>query len=130
MGIRHLTGDLSMSSTWKKLIDELAGEKADLILERGGMGVQYVPFDERFYGYVLNRLWGIVSEDGGVILIQGPTTHALRQTGIRFKEWVNLLQSNGVNAVFSEGEDELGFDYASLKLVRTPESSTLLPVLK
>lgn len=130
MGIRYLTGDLNMSSTWKRLIDELAGKRADLILERGGMGVQYVPANERFYGYVLNRLWEIVSENGGVILIQCPTTHTLKQTGIRFKEWVNLLQSNGVNVVFSEGGDELGFDYASLKLVRTLESPMLLPVLR
>lgn len=129
MGIEHIPGDLGIPETWKRLARKLAGRKADLIIERGGMGTAYIPTDERFYGYVLNRIWENISENEGVILIQGTTTHSLRQAGIRFNEWVDLIKGQGVNTVFSEGNDNLGFDYAYLKLVRTPQSPAILPLL-
>ncbi|QQG41851.1 MAG: hypothetical protein HYV90_00865 [Candidatus Woesebacteria bacterium] len=130
MGIKHVPGDLSQPASWKTLKETLGGRKANLILERGGMGVQSLPFNENFYGYVFNRLWEIVSEDGGTILIQGSTTHALEQTGIRVKEWVDLLKSNGVDVVLDVGEDDFGFDYTTLKIVKTPESPKKLPLLR
>lgn len=130
LGVKHLEGDLSVTSTWKNLKDKLKGKRADLILSRSGMGIHHVPFNEKYYAYVLNRLWEMVSENDGVILIQAPIINTLKRLDIRIGEWVNLLKANNIDVVFSEGGDDLGFDYARIKIVRSPESPKSLPFLK
>jgi hypothetical protein len=117
----QLPGDILESSTWKKIEDQLQGRKANLIMARPIGGYDCIPKDSRIYAALLNKAWGLLNKDGGILLVE-VLTDFYSQTG----KMVNEFRKNGIEV--SDGMS-LGHTY-SMKIVRAPNSPDKLPFPK
>ena len=69
LGITQISGGLTTSKSLKEVEKALAGRKADLILERGGLGVDFLPFHPMFYAVNMQRIWNMLNSENGIILM-------------------------------------------------------------
>lgn len=123
MGITQLTGDLVQGSTWKKIQDSLGVKKADLILERGAGGIYNLPFNERLFAAMLGKMWNMLTNENGTMIIQTPSPSSLDIYGIRFPQWLQSLNKIPAHV------DIMNAHYTILKIIKTPDSPQHLPQL-
>ncbi len=126
LGIQHLVGDISRSFTWQAIEDRLDGDKADLILERGAGGLDYIPKHRRFYGIVLKKAWTLLSAHDGLMLIQTPTTATLKSLDVDVYSWLDLLTRNRIEAEYAPVASDFG---GALRISKTIDSPPQLPLL-
>lgn len=119
LGITQIAGDLTTATTWRSLEAEMAGRKADLILERAIGGLDVLPVHSAYYRYAMSKLWGMLSPEKGILLMEVPF-YALESVGIVLEHWTQDLRNNNVFAEFEN-------DTSTLCLIRTPDSPLLLP---
>lgn len=129
LGITQITGDLIQGSTWKKIQDALGERKVDLIMERGAGGVCGLPLNETLYAAMLSKMWRMLSRENGTMLIQTPSPSALEKYGIRYPEWIQLLNEIVVSNRIAAGIDTQKPHCDFLKIVKTPNSPEELPHL-
>lgn len=115
LGISHLTGDLNDFQTWKRVHQDLAGRKADLIMERGIIGLEYLPINGRYYAYALGNMWDMLSSDNGVIIAEIPNQTRTSDAKIDIKKWTEMLQQHNIDVVY-ESRGRYG---GAIKLVKT-----------
>jgi|SRR5882724_70294 len=123
LGIKQLKGDLTERKTWEILEGEMKGQKADLIIERGLGGVDYLPNHGRFYGPALQRVWKMTSKNYGTILLDSPSDLVLGRVGYSKKGWVDLLEKQGIEA---KSEN----DRSTIRIVKKPNSPEKLPFIE
>lgn len=131
LGITQLTADLSVSKGWRLLKEELAGRKADLIIERGFGGLEYLPKHPFFYRYALQQSWANLNNEG-IMLFQNPGLCIVNITKIvdwqkafkdeeeAFARWKEMLKRQHIK-VDSDPYDN------TLLMVRSPQSPQTLP---
>lgn len=117
--VKQIRGDISRSSTWDEIEKHLQGHKADLIIERAGRGVDYLPRNPNFYAILLNKAWSLQNSDNGVLLAQVPD--GLEAQAAKMID--NFKNINEMDA--SIGGSPYGF--LSIKIVKTPNSPIKLP---
>lgn len=100
LNIEQLAGDITEASTWREINARLQGRKADLIMERATMGLAYIPIHPKFYSIAINKAWQMLSEQGGMILAQVPSSEMLHSHNIPFKKWIEYLRENGIDASY------------------------------
>lgn len=123
LGVQQITGDLMDTKTWAKLRKSLNGKKADLILETGMAGWNFMPRDVNFYGLMLNRAWNLLSENGGILLAEIPTSLTLAEAGVDMPSWRSNLDNAGVTYAYDNA-----FENGYLRINKTPNSPERLPL--
>jgi hypothetical protein len=98
MNIQQLQGDVLTSSTWKRLENSLDGRKADLVMERALGGLICIPVHKDFYAYAVSKMWNMLSDQEGVLLIQTPGIDKLESVDVFVPEWVEQLNESGIKA--------------------------------
>lgn len=97
LNIQQIAGDIMKSSTWDNIGMVLGDRKADLILERGELGLIYLPGGFKFYAAIIDKMWNLLSGENGMLLMQ-----------IRYNNdmmsWVNSLRRKGVEAHYGYGK--------------------------
>lgn len=126
-GIHHISGDLSDTSTWKNINQKMEGRKAHLILERGDGGLADVPVDQAYYIYSLNRMWDMLSNDNGVMLLQVPFESILNTLHIPMDQWITHLNTHNVEARYESNKD---IDKGALMIIKKNASPEKLPFLE
>lgn len=126
-GISCLSGDLNKSLTWKGIRRWLGNRKADLIMERGYGGLQYIPTRLSYQRVVLAKLWDMLNPDGGTMVLQTPPEDILERRGTPVEKWLNLLDESAIENDFAPSFTSLDGNvrYGMLKLVRNPAVDTL-----
>lgn len=118
LGIHQIAGNVMMPSTWNRIGAKLKNRKADLIMERGGLGLIYIPDSLRFYAIMANKMWDILSPDNGMLLLQ-----------IRYNDaigpWVDYLNNRNITVHFCYGVSM----YPLLRIDKNPNSPSKLPFL-
>jgi hypothetical protein len=120
LGLVQLAGDLTKSSTWRALKDETEGIGADLILERSVLGVNVLPIHSIYYAYAIAKVWGLMSPDHSVALIDLPGTFELKKAGVDILEWTENLRQSGIDTAVDNNQ-------RTLLLHRDPSSPAILP---
>lgn len=126
-GLTHIVGDLTYRHTWTLIEEALAGEQADLILERAVAGLDIFPRHPVFMLSCTRRLWRMLRNEGGTLLAQVPSND-FKHKPFLFKhldEWVKWLQEQGIDA--SIHPDIVNF-YRILKITRHPSNPPKFPV--
>ncbi len=118
LGIHQIAGDITRSSTWDRIDVELKGRKADLIMERAGLGLFYVSNNIRFYAIMISKMWNLLASDNGMILVQVRYNKILEQ-------WVKHLSMKGISVSYA-------FDgwMPVIRINKSPNSPAKLPFLK
>lgn len=98
LGVSHVSGDLSAIATWNKLEEELGEQKADLIVERGIAGCNFLPKNELYLLFAMRRIWKMLSSDSGVFI--GQSYHFNYDF---ISEWIRKARSVNVDAKHSNG---------------------------
>lgn len=115
LGLTHISGDLSGIKTWNGLKEELDGEKADLVIERGLSGCDYLPENGLYFLFVARRIWNMLSSnDGTFISDQLIGISSYREVN----EWIKRARTKGVDV------RQLG---GLFKMVKHKNSPTALP---
>lgn len=121
LNIHQVAGDITQSSAWKAINKELKGKKADLIMERALEGLYLIPHHKIFYAIMINKLWKILSEDRGIILMTTPVfSDYFLERFIPIPNWVNHLKDRGVDAYWSKNS-------GVLRIVKEAQSPKILP---
>lgn len=94
LGISQIEGDVANSITWRKLVKEMNGQGADLIIERAVGGLYHLPKDIRFTHLVIRRLWRLL-KPGGTLLMETRDESYLEEMGIDINNIVQQLQQQG-----------------------------------
>ena len=126
LGIEQIAGNLFSVATWSKIDEKLAGRKADLIMERALAASDDFPMDKRFFSFVLRKIWRMLSEKNGMILVQVPKIFVLCNSlgdGVTMERWTRQLHGNGIGASY-----RLTVSDGYLKLVKKPHSPKELPL--
>lgn len=110
LGLVQVSGDLTKTATWRQVSRTLASRKAHLIFERAQAGLMHLPKNKLFYSAAVSRIWDMLDDSGGILLMQLPS--------IPINEWVGLLRANGLDVNYARG---------ALRLIKTPESPKNLP---
>lgn len=100
LGIHQVAGDLSKAQTWTGIQTVLGDNKADIILERGGLGGRTVgdlPSHPAFFLSALGRAWEMLSPEYGVFYAEVPHQFTRRAEELRI-----FLSNQGVD-VFGDG---------------------------
>lgn len=118
LGISQIAGDITRSSTWDEIVTKLGGRKADLIMERGSLGLIYIPQHPKFQAIMINKLWDSLSSNNGMLLLQ------VRYSNL-VKKWVDYLGNKNIKACFRFGVDI----FPSLRIDKKPNSPSELPFL-
>lgn len=63
-GVHQVVGDLGNGKTWKDVRSILDGRKADIVLERGIAGLDYLPPHDLYYLAALDKIWQMLSSTG------------------------------------------------------------------
>lgn len=131
LGIKQIAGDIMRAETWEKINKELDGKKADLVIERAVMGIEYIPKNAKLYAFLINKAYELLSDNGGVLLVQTPGEESLTKSGVDIERWVEYLNKNNINAVckLDERRADLPYKWRVLKIVKTPDSPKNLPFL-
>ncbi len=127
LGIEQIAGDIMTSSTWRKISKALSGRKADLIMERAEAGLYFMPCDRRLYAILISKSWRILSKNNGLLLIQTPNPWKLIGDDIPIRQWVDLLNKNGIDAWYGSPSGDL--ESGALKIVKGPNAPEDLPLL-
>lgn len=126
LGISLIEGNIASANTWKALEKALNGQKADLIVECGGWGLDFIPASRDFHAAVARRAWNLLKSDNGLLLAQTRTAHELSEEGININKWVWQLNQLGIPSRRAEDGDER---IATISLLKTPDSPKELPLL-
>ncbi|MEK7450937.1 MAG: hypothetical protein AAB662_03320 [Patescibacteria group bacterium] len=118
LGIHQIAGDITRSSTWDTIGVELKGKKADLVMERAGLGLLYVPNTLRFYAIMISKMWNFVTSDNGMILVEVRYNKILEQ-------WVEHLSMKGISASYAF----CGW-HPVIRINKSPNSPIKLPFLR
>lgn len=123
LGIIQMVGDLGTSKTWRRLEAEIAkrGGKIDLIIERAGFAFDSLPQHPQFYRYALVKLWNLLSEKDGTMLLQLPSKI---NADIDFVEWETTLQRHSINVSM-----DLQPNFEVMRLTKEPSSPHVLPFI-
>ncbi len=81
-GIKHIAADLGKDTTWKKLTEAVPNGTADYIVSAGVGGLSYLPHHRDYYIATMQRLWGMLRPEGGVMTIEVPDNKRLAMVGI------------------------------------------------
>lgn len=120
LGIHQVAGNVIRSSTWDEIDSKLKNRKADLIMERGELGLIYIPPHPKFYAIMVNKMWNLLSSYSGMLLLQVPYSDAVIS-------WVDYLNSQNIKAYFSfSGGSGL---FPSLRIDKNLNSPSKLPFL-
>lgn len=117
LGIEQIAGDLMKSSTWNEIDKKLNGRKVDLIMERGELGLRYVPDSPKFLAIIVSKLWNLLSFENGTALLQLGNCDVI-------KSWLNLLSERNIDAYFN-----VGISGSVLRIDKTLTSPAKLPFL-
>jgi hypothetical protein len=123
-GIRCISGDLMRGRTWREIEKKLNGKKATLIMERAAGGSLGLPADYKFYAGAAKRMWRMLDENGGILLLQVPFKNRLLSTKI--EEWAEFLSRNGINIQY----DLPYLSGGAIKITRDSNSPEELPFLR
>lgn len=75
----------------------------------------------------MNKLWHILSEKGGIILIETPVfSKYYLENVVPIPKWVDYLKTKGIDMVYDSGNGAFG---GTLKLVKEIRSPKVLPFL-
>lgn len=122
LNIHHLQGDIMKSSTWQAIDEVLKGQKADLIIEKGQLGLQFIPINKKLYFILINKAWRILSRHNGILLAETPHHLLHYHEEIPMKQWIRLLNKNGIAASYNSD-----YDAGLLKIIKNPDSPEDLP---
>lgn len=125
LGIVQITGDLTSSSTWKKIVEATNGRKADLVMERGLGSLTELPRHPIFYWSVFQRMWNLLGEQG-VLLLQIPAPRTLDTSGISIRDVRRIVREASAEYRFSlTGIAQSNMNIAYIR--RRPSSPDMLP---
>jgi hypothetical protein len=122
LNIIQISADILKPSTWKTIEKQLQGRKADLIMTRPVAGYKCIPRDQRLYSVFLNKTWGHLRLDGGIIM-------AVIPLGLesQAKKMLNEFEKGSKIGVIMGASDDY---YCSMMIGRTPDSPEKLPFPK
>ena len=111
-GITHLNGNLLKSSTWGN-IGLWVGQdnQVDIILERGGRGLHYIPNNSLYFGAILNRCLGLLNI-GGCMAMQLPPDNAMQDEGINVRAYIE--QTPNIANIIYEPNQNLNTGYGCI----------------
>lgn len=100
--ISYVEGDIREADTWRHMEQALAGQAADLVLERGLAGINAIDFTTLRYVRWLSRIWSLTSDRDGFIALELPQENpdALRRA---IPLITRSLVLDGVEADFATG---------------------------
>lgn len=119
-GIQHVAGDVVQGQTRRQFRHALDGRTADLVIERGIMGLAFLPDHPQFYAFALDAIWSVLHRDGGQMFVQ---LHAAKfaQIGLPDSRTIaERLQHHGVEAEASSPHRPSSLE--QLRVRRTPDS--------
>lgn len=116
LNIHQLAGDLMKASTWDAIEKELDGRKADLILERAIGGLSCIPDSVGFYAVALNRIWKLLSDQGGVFLGQFKSRILADN---KFEQFFQLAKQSNLEICFSPAN--FYSEFRKIKVVKHPD---------
>ena len=124
--VKWLHEDVTRSKTWVDIKKWLKGDKADLIMERGKGGLGSLPENSMFYQDLLNKAWGNLSTESGILLFELPPKTFLLHKGIPIDDWVKKLQEKNIDVKYDDG----GYtaNTGKIMITRTLQSPTTLPL--
>ena len=125
-------GDISQNITWQEIDRWLAGQKADLIVERAEAGLFSVPHMDLFYRTFIQRIWDRLDDNGGMFVGQTLPAEQFKSFGINLLEWVQNAKQEGIDVDYQEGtvpwQSGRKVQLAgALRIVKHPGSPNLLP---
>lgn len=120
LNVKQTSGDILKSSTWDQIEEQLQGYKADLIMERAHAGFWCIPVSLRLYAILLNRAWGLLSEENGVLIAEVPTLFQSEA-----KRIIDSFRKN--NEMDASTGKSLYDGGLYIKMVKTPNSPKKLP---
>jgi hypothetical protein len=120
--IVQISADILKPSAWKIIEEQLQGRKADLIMTRPVAGYKCIPRDQRLYSVFLNKTWGHLRLDGGIIV-------AVIPLGLesQAKKMLNEFEKSSKIGVIMGTSDDY---YCSMMIGRAPDSPEKLPFPK
>lgn len=118
LNIEKLDGNLMLPSTWKKIRKKLEGRRADLIIERGVMGIDDFSLGLEFYEveFAVGKMWEMLNKNGMMLL---QVSYRLDKNSV--SQWAEFLVRNGVDVIY----DEAGL----VRIDKTADSPEKLPFL-
>ncbi len=120
LNVKQTSGDILKSSTWDQIEEQLQGHKADLIMERAHAGFWCIPVSLRLYAILLNRAWGLLSEETGVLIAEVPTHFQ--------SEAKRMIDSFRKNNKMDASTGKSSYDGGLyIKIVKTNDSPKKLP---
>lgn len=125
--VQQIAGDIMLSSTWRDIDREMQGRKADLIIERAVGGLNILPQRTKLYAMLMNKAWQILSDQGGIMLLQTPFNDTLLKIGIDIQNFVNDLRAKGIDAEVFGLDNRIQNKRLILKLVKTAGSPEKIP---
>lgn len=127
LNIYQLAGDVTKFSTWNAIDQKLKGKKADLIMERGKEGLVFIPVNKRFYAIIINKLWNMLSEEGGIMLIETPGfSKDYLENVMPIPKWIDYLKTKGIDAAYDLGDWNHS---GTLRVTKKTQSPKVLPFL-
>ncbi len=95
-GIEFIYGNLTNKKTWDKIESTIGEENADIVMERGYGGLWYVPTRPLYQKAVMNRMWKLLSPDGGILAVQTPPEDILEKRGFPIGSWLTKVAESGI----------------------------------
>jgi len=96
LDISHLPGNLRTSKTWNEMVQWAGEDNVDLIMERGFGGLHYISNNTGYYRAAGGRLWKMLKNDGGMMVLQLPSLGYLTENGVDIDGWVEKLTKQGI----------------------------------
>lgn len=127
LNIRHIAGDLNDFQTWKRIHQELARRKADLIMERAFSGLHNVSVNRRYYAYAVGNIWKMLSSNNGVLVAEVLDDWLLIQARIDIESWITMLNEHNIEAIYKSKSGRMRTGV--IKIVKTKNSPEKIPFL-
>lgn len=126
-----INGDLKKSNTWEDLSEKMEGKKANLIMERGYAGLDFIPTDLYFQQVVMSRMWDMLDPNGGLMVLQTPPEEVFEARGIPIFSWFEQLTDSGIYNQFGTVENTADGEqsYGVLIMQKNSEAESL-PVVQ
>ncbi|MFA5135849.1 MAG: hypothetical protein WC489_00470 [Patescibacteria group bacterium] len=97
MGLVYVSGNLRSNETWTKIEDQLGQRKAHLIIERAHGGLSYIPIRPSFLKIAMAKMWNMLDENNGLLLLQTPPFDVLTYRGIEIEPWIQKVRNTGIS---------------------------------
>ena len=132
LGINYISTDLANIQNFNKISEWLGNDRADLIMERGYGGLSYIPTNLDYQYRVINKIWEMLSPDGGLTLLQLPSISDLYANDIHIGIWINNVKQSGIYCQYlpSYVSKDAGVNYGILALQKNSPAEKLPTIHK